>query len=301
MNAARLRIRLTALARAAMALEPAAVVLVALWCTLACCAVSAWSPLRSSTGERLHYLTLLGPLMPSEWLTNEQFSDTIGIIFLIAGALWAARRWLPWTAWCTTLSFWLLSSIYQERLTYTDHTFNPECVFLFVFCAWEQFYRNEVRLATQTRRLWTLPTCPVWVSWLCTFYLAAIHTTAGLTKLVKSGLAWADGTSVQLWVWMWGNHDGLLARLILADRQLALVLQATTLLAETFAWLALLGLRLRIAIGALLLAFHLGSQAVFRLNFFALIGGLFLFFIVRPALTVRRSSRVLPVSEPIAP
>lgn len=273
-------------------LSPPGLAQVALWGLLLCGGVVAWTgPLRDWTqpvpAERVHYLTLVGLLLPDRWLASVPLQVALRGVFLVAAVGWALRRALPWTAWTAFLSFLLFSSMIQEGIFYVEHTANVANVLLGLLCLWQHLYRRE--LAAAGDELWRAPLCPRWVPALSAFYLCTTYGYAGLNKLAASGARWADGVGLQTWTFLYGDRTGPLARLVLWDRPYAAALQVTVLLAETLAFTGIFSLRARLAVGGALLLFHLGSEAIFGFGFFSNVVAIAIFMIAHPArLLLRR-------------
>ena len=122
------------------------------------------------------------------------------------------------------------------------------------------------------------PWCPRWVSLASIAYIGIFHTAAGLSKLSFSGLGWANGTSLQLWTYLWGRPWSPTTQLILSSRTFTQGLQALTLVLETAGILAIFP-RLRPWIGWGLVAFYAGVLTTFDygFQFNALIYGALLF------------------------
>jgi hypothetical protein len=92
--------------------------------------------------------------------------------------------------------------------------------------------------------------------------VAATYVCSGLAKLVKSGPAWADDTTLRATVLSLHRVDdtsvlGAYARLVVAHPGASRALAAASLIIETCAFLYVAHPRLRVLWGALLLGFHL--------------------------------------------
>ena len=137
---------------------------------------------------------------------------------------------------------------------------------LFIHAAWYQFRRHEIRAAVADGSFWHRALYPAWVFQLSVFSIALFHTYAGLSKLFISGVSWASGLSLQLWIHLWGV-DSALTGLLLSERTLAQALQVGTLVIETGAVLALISRRWRWAMGLGLMGLYVGILATFKFNF----------------------------------
>ncbi|MBX7220203.1 MAG: hypothetical protein K1Y36_09680 [Blastocatellia bacterium] len=138
---------------------------------------------------------------------------------------------------------------------------------LWICALWYHFYRNQIRQSLQIGTFWKTSCYPSWAGFLGVYYVGLFYSFSGCMKLTHSGLAWANGVSLQLWVSIWGNPDSTWTHLILSYRWFAKALQAATLCFESMAILGLLFPRLRPFLGLALLGFHFGQVTVFGWQF----------------------------------
>jgi hypothetical protein len=123
-----------------------------------------------------------------------------------------------------------------------------------------------IKEAIASRTYWATPLVPRWVSLASIAYIGIFHTAAGLSKLWFSGSEWANGTSLQIWTYLWGYRWSPTTQLILSSRSLTQVLQVLTLVVETAGILAIIP-RLRVWVGLALLGFYAGVLATFDYGF----------------------------------
>jgi hypothetical protein len=167
----------------------------------------------------------------------------------------------------------------MENLTNGAHIFNVTNMLLVVHAMWFHFYRHEIRSGIHQGTFWTDRNYPRWVFWLCVFYLGWFHSLAGFTKIATSGLGWGDGTSMQLWVNLFGFTESPLAQVMLFDSRLTAVLQSGALAIECLSILAIFHWSLRYLVGFGLIGFYvgvLGTFVTFGFHFNAVLVALFL-------------------------
>lgn len=235
--------------------------------------------------EREHYLSVFGLLVPDALLASPAVAQLTRLLCLVSALAWALRLATPYSGWATALAFTVLASIATESLPYTRHQFNALNMLLFVFAAWEQLHGAQLKAepeAAEPPRAF-----PAWVYWTSVAYLALTYTFSGWTKLYYGGLAWANGTTLQLWV----KVDALgrvpwLERLITEHRDLTAGLQWVVLLAEAGCLLALANPWARLAIGLVLVGFHSSVELLFDFNFWGNIFAVGLLFVVQPLLVL---------------
>src|SRR5207245_7377853 len=110
--------------------------------------------------------------------------------------------------------------------------------------------------------------------------LGVFYGLSALVKLLRSGMSWPNGQSLQLWVMVFGaNPDCLESQLILSNRTIAALLQLLTLLGEAAALPAIFYPKIRPSVGLVLIGFHFASMRVFHFPFIynTILLGLFFF------------------------
>jgi hypothetical protein len=235
------------------------------WALLGTALVLAVWPFQIHSGERVGFSSLLA------WLPDAVVrSPVTWIVFrsaLIIGiVLWLLNRWLPWSCWLVVLAFTGLWSLHVETTYNTAHIFNMANMLLVFQAIWITSDARLIHQRLAAGTFWQSPLVPHWVSLASIAYIGIFHTAAGLSKLTFSGPGWANGTSLQLWTYLWGRPWSPTTQLILSSRTVAQGLQILTLVVETAGVLAVFP-RLRPWIGWGLVAFYVGVLATFDYGF----------------------------------
>jgi hypothetical protein len=244
---------------------------VSLWVTLACCASLAVYFLTHAThgapaGPRQWPVTVFSWL-PDRILAWPPAQWAFAVVFYACAPLWALRRAVPWSAWLTAVGFTGTVALYVENHVDLTHTSHVACMVLWIHALWYTVEAERIRQATSDGTFWRTPLYPEWAYWLGVGYIGVFYGFSGWLKLLHSGPGWANGVSMQLWAYMWGDPASPFTAPILKHRWLAQALQAVTLLAEAGAPLALVSRRARVVLGILLIGFHIGAISVFRWGF----------------------------------
>jgi len=240
-----------------------------IWLLLATAAILAAWPFQVTAGQRQGVVTLLW------WLPDSVVtSDTTWHFFrglLVAGiVLWSLAPWLPWSlpwsCWLTVIGFTGRWSLHVETTYNTSHIFHLANMLLILQAIW---ITGDARLIKQTLAAgtyWQTPLVPRWVSLTSIAYIGLFHSAAGISKLFFSGPAWANGTSLQLWTYLWGRRWSPTTQLMLSSRSFTRALQVFTLIVESSGLFAIVP-RLRPWIGLALLGFYAGVLATFDYGF----------------------------------
>jgi hypothetical protein len=192
-----------------------------------------------------------------------------GGIFAVGAILWALGRLIPWSGWMTALGFTALMALQMEGSSQTTHVAHATNLMLLVNALWYHCAAPEIRRARAAGLFWQTPLYPGWAYGLSVFCLGLFYGYSGLSKWIVSGWSWPNGLSLQLWVRLWGNPDSWASQLIMSNRQVARVLQITTLLGEVGGLVAVVSRRLRPVVGLALISFHAGAINVFGWGFHA--------------------------------
>lgn len=236
------------------------------WILLATALVLALVPLDHRVGPRQGPVTLLSWL-PADVLHSPAMLLAMRGVLLVGAGLWLFQRLLPWSCWLTVIGFTGVWSLHVETTYNAAHIFHMANNLLVIQALWVTFYAREIRASLRAGTYWTTPLVPRWVVLAGVAYIGIFHTAAGLTKLIYSGPAWANGVSLQLWTHLFSpRHWMPSASMILGSRTLAAALQWGTLVIETAGVLAIFP-RLRTAIGVGLLAFYAGVLLTFDYGF----------------------------------
>ena len=185
-------------------------------------------------------------------LTSSAALNTLRFVFLASAAWWAFGLFVPASSWVAFGSHFVLSTLVGQldaSLAAQSATFNW---LLLAFALWYQLDAGPIRQAMQKKQLSSSQLFPEWVQFLCVFAILMECTASGVNKLLVSGLFWADGLSLQLWMQVLANPDNPVVTTLIEDRWVANVLQVLLLTAECFAFFALLTAGSRIFFGLLL-------------------------------------------------
>ena len=156
--------------------------------------------------------------------------------------------------------------MHVENAHNTSHIFHMANMLLLIQSLWITSELGPICEAKSRGAYWTTPIVPRWVTLASIAYIGLFHSAAGISKLYFSGPAWASGTSLQLWTFLWGRPWSPTTQLILSSRTFTAWLQVGTLVIETAGILAIFP-RLRTWIGVGLLAFYVGVIATFPYGF----------------------------------
>jgi hypothetical protein len=227
--------------------------------------VAVWPFFPVHAGPRQGTATLLFWL-PDAALSSPALFWLFRLTLLAGIALWLLQRGVPWSCWLVVVGFTGLWSLQVENSHNTNHIFHMTNMLLVIQAVWITAAAAAIKAAVASRTYWTTPLVPRWVSLASIVYIGIFHTAAGLSKLSFSGSDWANGTSLQIWTYLWGYRWSPTTQLILSSRSLTQVLQVLTLIVETAGILAIIP-RLRVWIGLALLGFYAGVLATFDYGF----------------------------------
>ena len=236
------------------------------WCLLASAVTIALWPFEIMPHERHAGATILS-LLPESWLSAPALWLTVRGALLVGITLWALHLCVPWSCWLTAGAFITLWSLHLETVSSGAHIVNISAMLLVIHAFWFQFYRHEMAAARRAGRYWRTPLYPRWAFWLSLFYIGLYHTWGGISKLSYSGFEWANGTSLQLWVHLWGLPYSVSRAAILAHRIVAQVFQALALFLETASLPAIFFPRVRLAVGLGMVGFYLSVIETFNYGF----------------------------------
>ncbi len=227
--------------------------------------ILACLPFEHMAGERTGQTVTLFSWLPEELLRWAPFYFLVRIWLIVSALLWVGWVAVPWSGWSTVFAFTLIWSLRMENVTNGAHIFNATNTLLFVHALWFHFYGDELREARSERRLWNGFHYPRWVFWLSIFYLGWFHSLAGFTKIATSGWDWGNGTSLQLWINLFGETRSPLAWPILYSRTVAAWMQSGALVIECASVLCIFGRWPRYLLGLGLLGFYTGVLGTFTM------------------------------------
>ncbi len=171
-------------------------------------------------------------------------------------------------AWGAGLAYLGGMSVCLESWTFVDHTLQLTALVL-VYAAAAITVERQAIAACPRRELWRTALAPAWFIGLSRLAVGGFYMWSGLGKLTVSGLGWANGLSLQLWVLAFGSPGSHVGGWLVEHREAARFLQAAVLALELAALPALAFKATRVAVGVGLIAFHLGQQILFGWAFHA--------------------------------
>ena len=211
-------------------------------------------------GERTHHLSVLGLLVPRLCEMPRIAFALAQVAFAASAVLWALRRYVPWTSWAAVALFVLVESARQETSYLSDHEAYTVTMVLVLFAAWFTFDRARIRAGDLAM--------PRWLPLLAAAYLGWTYTMSGIVKLSASGLAWADGTSMRLWLANTGGDATALGALLSRSPGMSRALMTATLAVETLALPLALWRPAAIVLGVTMIVMHAASTWLFGVGFF---------------------------------
>ena len=252
---------------------------ISIWVLLSYAIVLALTPIEFDLGSRSETPATIFSWLPTSLIQNPTFFTSVRVALIASAVLWAMRIWIPLSCWATVILFTLMWSLRMENLTNGAHIFNVTNMLLVIHAMWFHFYRDEIKAGIARGTFWADRNYPRWVFWLSIFYLGWFHSLAGFTKLACCGFGWGNGTSLQLWVNLFGWKASPFAQLILFDSRLTAVLQTGALVIECLSILAVFHWSVRYLVGLGLFGFYfgvLGTFVTFGFHFNAILVALFL-------------------------
>jgi hypothetical protein len=235
------------------------------WTLLGTALILAGWPFELHEGERAGFASPLSCL-PTAVVRSSWSWLGLRVLLAAGSMLWLLGRWLPWSCWLVVFAFTGLWSLHVETTYNTAHIFHMANMLLVIQAIWITADAPLIRERLRAGTYWQSPLVPRWVSLASIAYIGLFHTAAGLSKLTFSGPSWANGTSLQLWTYLWGRPWSPTTQLLLSSRTLTQALQAFTLVIESVGVLAIFP-KLRPWIGWALLGFYIGVLATFDYGF----------------------------------
>jgi len=249
------------------------------WLLLSFTVLLAVSPIEFSVGDRSAQAATIFAWLPEFLLHSGTFFTAVRVLLIVSAALWALRIAVPLSCWSTTVLFALMWSLRMENLTNGAHIFNVTNMLLLIHALWFQFYSAEMKVAAGEGKFWQTRLYPRWVFMLSVFYLGWFHSLAGFTKILKTGLGWGNGVSLQLWTEIFGETESPFAQVVLYDDRLTAWMQTGALAIEVLSILCIFHWIIRYAVGLGLIGFYIGvltTFVTFGFHFNAILVALFL-------------------------
>lgn len=205
--------------------------------------------------------------LPHEWLVSTELMLVCRVLLFASALFWLLQMGLPWSSWSTVVLYTIVWSLKVENTYNTAHILHMANMLLVVAAIWVTFYHREIRAAVDAGTYFRTPLVPCWITLTAIAYVGIFHTAAGLSKLLFSGMGWANGVSLQLWAHAFGYDWSPAVQWIVARRDLTMFLQAATLVVETVGVLAVFP-RLRTWVGLAIIGFYGGVLISFPYGFF---------------------------------
>ncbi len=212
-------------------------------------------PTQLGTDPRENYLSVLGLVLPEDTWTHSSVIVLATVFFGVGVVLWIALDRLAIIGACVTVvALLVLGSFRVEQELYSRHQlFQPFAVLLVLgLGTWLQAGKLAL---------------PRWVWTAVAVVLGWGYTLAGLEKLRTSGLAWADGTALRVWLTAFDVNDPI-AHWIVDTPWVAALGQSIVLFTETTALLGLTFRRTRGFYALVLFSFHASLEIWLGLTFF---------------------------------
>ena len=236
---------------------------VGLWLLLAFSLILSVIPFEFTPGDRAEVWATVFSWLPHSLLDSQSFFTAMRFVLAGSALLWLFDKWVPWSSWLCVFSFMLMWSLRMENVANGAHIFTVTNMLLFIYAMWYQFYYREILQAKKEGRFWETRLFPRWVFLLVIFYLGWFHTLAGFAKVFASGVGWGNGTSLQLWVHLFGLPESPSTQLMLYDNRLTACLQTGAMVIECLSVLAVFNRWARYLVGIGVVGFYMGVLTTF--------------------------------------
>jgi hypothetical protein len=161
----------------------------------------------------------------------------------------------------------LSGSLYLENRVEHDHTFILLTQVLILYYLWYQFDARRIKRCLKEKTFWRTKLFPQWIYPAVLFLVAYQYFTSAILRLMSSGPSWADGSSLQIWAFLWGDPLSPLTQAIVQDQFKSSILMHITLGLELFAPILLIFRPSRWIAGFILIGFHVANELIFNLGF----------------------------------
>lgn len=211
-------------------------------------------------GEWGEPATILGHLIPN-LIDSQVLYGWSQIIFYISGLLWISRRLPIISPIICSLAYLLITSmLFESSPNAEKHSVHMLPNLFLILAAYDLFFFSELKASRKNWQLYQQEShLPGWILELFVFTIGICHSWAGISKLLESGLSWVNGTSLQIWVKLWGGEN-LLNNAVLNSFTFAWFSQAAVLIIETLAIFVFIDKKRRLYWGGLIVVFHLVNE-----------------------------------------
>jgi hypothetical protein len=188
-------------------------------------------------------------------------------LYWVSAAVWLAGRALRVSSALAVGSLVVVTSLQQESRVDCAHSAHLTVQAVMAFCLWTQLDAGLLAAAKRAGTFWSASLVPRWLGGVLALAVGWFYTLTGCAKLIDSGLAWADGLTLQLYVLALAPTDGTVAQVLISSRTLARTLQCIALAVEVLALPLALLRSTRALLGVGLIAFHVGQVWIFGYPF----------------------------------
>lgn len=212
--------------------------------------------------------TILGFFFRDQ-LSDPNFFNGSRYLWYIFGSLWCLNVLPRVSATIAGLSYlWFSSMLFENSPGAEIHSVHMYPMMILLYMAFYLFYGKETQKCFHPKKGIDLNvTGPRWGLELIVYTIGISHSWAGISKIMDSGLNWANGVSLQLWVYLWGL-DNFMNDLVINYTTFAKFSQWSVLIVESSAVIAFfLRGKSRFLAGVLLVSFHLVNQYMWGWNF----------------------------------
>ncbi|UYL08363.1 hypothetical protein B9G69_015075 [Bdellovibrio sp. SKB1291214] len=201
------------------------------------------------TEGQIQVVSLAGWL-PENIMSSYPLFQAVTVAGIVGVGLWLFNFFPKVTSILSVILFVLSTSLYLQNEPFGDHRQSVFCLLMILLAA------REYRLVQH------------YFFQVAAGIVISFYFLAGWEKVFYSGLAWINGTSLQIFVHYTGNERSVLRRLILHNVDVARVLQAGILILEcgSFLLFGSRGLRRLWLVG--LVGFHVGIEEIFGYRYF---------------------------------
>lgn len=211
-------------------------------------------PTVTNDAPRENYLSLLGLVLPEQTWSNSLVL-TLGMVgFLVGTLLWVMSPRATLGAAIAVVGLILVGSFRVENELYARHQLFQPVAALAILAGGTALRRGKLDLPAW---IWTAVACAI--GWG--------YTLSGLEKLSASGVGWADGTALRVWLAAFAP-DKPVASWLIGTPWAANLGQVIVLIAETTAVFGLGFRKTRLLVALVLLSFHLSMEWWMGLAFY---------------------------------
>ena len=136
--------------------------------------------------------------LPTSLVLSHDFHRVVGLVVVVACALWASKYFIPSAAVFGALSFGLLASMRKSLAFNYIHEDLPGVACLVILAAAYFLCRIDFRETLREHQFWDSRVYPRWVTTLIFLYMGVYYSFSGLSKLIMGGWDAGNGITLQL-------------------------------------------------------------------------------------------------------